>query len=137
LGTELSESLFRPEPSSIQSESGKQSPPTTQQESSSQVLPANGIAALTPVSRPSCGRDSSREGSEEEEDKPTDTVELSATKTCDRSDNCVVAVDKLTPNIAQVTAISDNKSDEVAWSASGDITVFSGRSSYFCIDCYS
>jgi hypothetical protein len=96
-------------------------------------LPANSIAALTPVSRPSCGRDSSREGSEKEvqdEDKPTDTIELSATKTCDRSDDCVVAVDKLTPNIAQVTAISEDKSDEVAWSASGDITVFSGRSSF-------
>lgn len=105
------------------------------------MLPANGIAALTPVSHPICGRDSSREGSEEEEqeeeDKLTDTVELSATKTCDMIDNCVVAVDKLTPNIAQVTAISEDKSDEVAWSASGDITVFSGRSSYFCIDCYS
>jgi len=138
----LSESLFRPEPSSVQSESGKQSPSTTQQESSSPVLPANGIAASTPVIRPSCGRDSSREGSEEEEqkeeeeDKPTDTVELSATKTCD-SDNCVVAVDKLTPNVAQVTAISEDKPDEVAWSASGDITVSSGRSSCFCIDCYS
>ena len=106
------------------------------------MLPANGIAALTPVSHPSCGRDSSREGSEEEqeqeeEDKPTDTIELSATKTCDRSDDCVVAVDKLTPNIAQVTAISEDKSDEVAWSASGDITVYSGRSSCFCIDYYS
>jgi hypothetical protein len=106
------------------------------------VLPANGIAASTPVIRPSCGRDSSIEGSEEEEqeeeeeDKLTDTVELSATKTFD-SDNCVVAFDKLTPNVAQVTAISEDKSDEVAWSASGDITVSSGRSSCFCIDCYS
>lgn len=141
LGTGLSESLFRPEPSSIQSESGKQSPSITQQESSSPVLPANGIAASIPVIRPSCDRDSSREGSEEEEqeeeDKLTDAVELSATKTCDRSDNCVVAVDKLTPNLAQVTAISEDKSDEAAWSASGDITVFSGRSSCFCIDYYS
>lgn len=101
------------------------------------MLPANGIAALTPVSRPSCGRDSLREVSEEEEDKPTDTIELSATKTCDRSDDCVVAVDKRTPNIAQVTAISEDKSDEVAWSASGEITLFSDRSSCFCIDCYS
>jgi hypothetical protein len=103
------------------------------------VLPASGIAASTPVIRPSCGRDSSREGSEEEqqeEDKLIDTVELSATKTCD-SDSCVVAVDKLTPNAAQVTAISEDKSDEVAWSASGDITVSSGRSSFFCIDYYS
>jgi hypothetical protein len=105
------------------------------------VLPANGIAASIPVIRPSCDRDSSREGSEEEEqeeeDKLTDPVELSATKTSDRSHNCVVAVDKLTPNLAQVTAISEDKSDEAAWSASGDVTVFSGRSSCFCIDCYS
>ena len=106
------------------------------------MLPANGIVASTPVIRPSSGRDSSTEGSEEEEeeeeeDKLTDTVELSATKTCNRSDNCVVAVDKLTPNIAQITAISGDKSDEVAWSTSGDITVSSGRSSCFCIDCYS
>jgi len=141
LGTGLSESLFRPEPSSVQSESGKQSPSTTQQESSSPVLPANGIAASIPVIRPSYGRDSCREGSEEEEqkeeDKPTDTVQLSATKTSDRSDNRVVAVDKLTPNIPQVTGISEDKSDEAAWSASGDITVSSGRSSCFCIDCYS
>ena len=133
----LSESLFRPEPSSVQSESGKQSPSTTQQESSSPVLPANGIAASTPVIRPSPGRDSSTEGSEEEEDKLTVTVELSATKTFDRNGNCVIALDKLTPNVAQVTAISEDKTDEVAWSAPGDITVSSGRSSCFCIDYYS
>jgi hypothetical protein len=111
------------------------------------VLPANGIAASTPIIRPSVGRDSSREGSEEEqeeeqnqeeeeeeEDKLTDKVELSATKTCDRIDDCVVAVDKLTPNIALVTAIPEDKPDKVARSASGDITVFSGRSYCFSID---
>jgi hypothetical protein len=105
------------------------------------VLPANGIAASTSIIRPSLGRDSPREGSEEEEeekeeedDKLSDKIELSPTKTCDRTDNCVVAVDKLAPNIALVTAIPEDKPDEVARSASGDITVFSGRSSCFCID---
>jgi hypothetical protein len=105
------------------------------------VLPAKGIAASTPVIHPSLSRDSSREGSEEEKDdeeeeeeKLMDKVELSATKTCDRSDNCVVEVDKLTPNIALVTSIPEEKPDEVARSESGDITLFSGRSSCFCSD---
>lgn len=121
--TESSESLFRPEPSSVQSKSGSQPPSSSQQESSSPVLP---IAAASPIICPSISSDLSREERGDDEDKVTDKVELSATKTCDRGDNYMTAVDKLTPNIALVTTISDDKPDEVASSASGDITVFSG-----------
>ncbi|XP_069677773.1 serine/threonine-protein kinase 10 isoform X2 [Periplaneta americana] len=132
--TESPESLFRPEPSSVQSESGIKPPSSIEQESSSPVLPTNGIAVATPVIRPSLGRDSSREeeGEDivEQGDKVIDKVELSATKTCDsRADNYVAAVDKLTPSVALVTTIPDDKPDEVASNTSGDVTVFSGSAS--------
>lgn len=130
LVTETLESLFRPEPSSVQSEVGKQSLSYSQQESLSPVLPTNGIAPATPVICPSLGRDSSREEGDDE-DKVLDKVELSATKTCDKGDNYVAAVDKLTPNTAIVTTIPNDKSDEVASSVSGELTVFSGRFFYF------
>jgi hypothetical protein len=127
LVTELSESLFRPEPSSVQSKSGKQPPSSSQQESSSPVLPA----AASPIVSPSINSESSREERGDDEYKVTDKVGLSATKTCVRGDNYVAAVDKLTPSVALVTTISDDKPDEVASSASGDVTVFSGIFFYF------
>lgn len=128
LATESSESLFRPEPSSVQSKSGRQPPSSSQQESLSPMLP---ISAASPVICPSIGSDLSREERGDDEDKVTNKVELSATNTCDRGDNYVAPVDKPTPNIAVVTTVSDDKPDEVASSASGDVTVFSGIFFYF------
>ncbi|PNF33494.1 hypothetical protein B7P43_G00558 [Cryptotermes secundus] len=118
LVTESSESLFNPELSSVQPESGKQ--PSNQQEFSLPVLPINGTAPATSVIRPSLGRHSSWEEGGDKESK----VELSATKTYDRKDNSVTPLDK--PNIALVTTPPDDKPVEVASSASGDITIFSG-----------
>lgn len=123
LATESSESLFRPEPSSAQLKSGRQTPSSSQQESSSPVLP---VAAASPVIHPSISSNSSREEVHDEEDKVTDKVQLSATKTCDKGDNYVAAVDRLKPNTALVTSIPDDKPDEVASGASGDVTVLSG-----------
>lgn len=125
LVTESSESLFNPELSSVQPESGKQPSSSSQQESSLPVLSMNGTAPATSVIRPSLGRDSSWEEGGDKESK----VELSATKTCDRNDNSVTPLDK--PNVALVTTPPDDKPDEVASSASGDVTIFSGRFFYF------
>jgi hypothetical protein len=119
--TESSESLFNPEVSSVQPDSGKQASSPSQQETSLPVLPVNGTAAETAIIRPSLGKDSSWEEGVEKESK----VELSATKTCDRNDNSVTAVDK--PNIALVTTPPDEVASN---SASGDITIFSGRFFY-------
>jgi hypothetical protein len=85
----------------------------------------NGTAPATSLIRPSLGRDSSWEEGRDKESE----VELSATKTCDRNDNSVTPLDK--PNVALVTPPPDDKTDEVASSASGDITIFSGRLFYF------
>jgi hypothetical protein len=122
--TESSESLFNPEVSSVQPDSGKQASSPSQQETSLPVLPVNGTAAATAIIRPSLGKDSSWEEGVDKESK----VELSSTKTCDRNDNSVTAVDK--PNIPLVTTPPEDKPDEVASSASGDITIFSGRFFY-------